>query len=555
MSLTRAPFLAASATIISLGSLAADARAQAPRQSCDTVSSSTTAAQLSGARIKSIDARPSKPSEVGRFGSAAARLHFTTRARTIERDMRLSPGDTVDTIAVGEGMRRLRQNSYVASARIIGVRCEGDSTVALTILTQDRWTLLPTIGAQSNSSYGGVEERNLFGTGRAGSILLASRQGKLGGAIGLTDPYFLGLPVYLRFRGARYSDGDEARIRLRNAEESVLDEWHPQLILATYRADNTKTQQFGGYPVLVEQAFQRSGAFLLVGRRIGEATTSATSILFGADFERAFLNVPDNALTVGPKLVERRYHGLTVGLGRKAVAFDTVSWIGSRQLLIDVPLGFEMEGLLGGGREDVAQTPAAFGSIWAGRMWIPGPRQLASVDFWSSGYRIAGQFDAASTRTLLSYYARRGTTLITIHGAVEKLVNPDPDVRALSMYDPTIALIPETYRLSENAAAAEIEASRHLLPLLRSLGVDGAVFAATSLRRSSPLSQSDHFDVTAIGTGLRLVPTTQGSGWLRLDLLYPVVRSEHGRHGPTFAISVAPWLQANRQRDDPRIRQ
>lgn len=527
-----------------------------PVRVCDTTVTRTTAGNLSGARIRSLVIRTEGPPAIPGVGRIASHLHATTRVATVRRDLRFTERDTVDTVQVGESMRRLRQRSYLRDAVLTGVRCGGDS-VDVYLTTRDRWSLSASVSVQSNTSYGGLDERNLFGTGREGSVLIASRQGKLGGALGYTDPYLLNLPVYLKVRGARFVDGSDIRGRLRNAEQSVADRWRSQLVFARYRQDSRKVEQFGGEPVLVQQAFRRDGVFLLVGRRVGDATRTATSILFGADFERASLNAPDRALVVGPRLVQRRYHGPTVGLGRRAVAFDTVGWLSQRQLLVDVPLGVELEGLIGVGHEDVSGGTASFGSAWIGRMWIPSYQSLVSVDFWTSGYLIANRrnFDAASSRALVSYYARRGSSLLTLHGAAEKLVNPDPDVRALETFDPTISLIPTPYRLSENAVAAQAEEAWPLHLPIRAVGLDGAVFIATSLRTASALSQRDHFGVTAVGAGLRLLPGGSGSGALRLDLLYPVFRSAGARRGPVVAVSVAPWLQSNRQREDPRLRQ
>lgn len=528
-------------------------------RSCDTTITRTTAGNLSGARIRSLDIQTNGPKAlpgVGRFAShLASHLHATTHSGTVRRDLQFAVHDTVDTTAVGESMRRLRHRSYIRDVVLRGVRCGTDS-VDLQVTTYDRWSLSASVGVQSNASYGGLDERNLLGTGREGSVSIASRQGKIGGAVGYTDPFLLNLPVYLKMRAARFVDGSDIRGRVRNADQSVTDRWRSQLVFARYRQDSRKIEQFGGDPVLVEQAFKRDAAFLLFGRRIGEATHTATSILFGADFERASLNAPDNALVVGPRLVERRYHGPTVGLGRQAVAFDTVGWLAERQLLVDIPLGLEMEGLIGAGREDVSRRGAAFGSAWLGKMWIPSRERLVSIDLWTSGYLIGSHhnFDAASSRGLFSYYARSGNTLYSLHGAAEKLVNPDPDVRALETFDPTISLIPTPYRLSENAFAVQLEQARHLRSVIRSIGLDGAVFVATSIRTASALSQHDHFGVTALGAGLRVVPGGAGSGSLRLDILYPVLKSPGTRNGPVLAVSVTPWLQSNRQREDPRLR-
>lgn len=543
------------ATAASLG--AQQVAEQSPLQHCDTITSRTSAAVLSGMPVLSVTAITSPPSIIpGVAGRMAARLHSTTRPGTVLRDLPVVPGDTVDTVIVGEAMRRLRQRGYLSNVELRGVTCAERSGVDLTLLSTDRWSLNPNFSAQGGSSYGGVEERNLLGTGRVGSLSVATREGRLGGSLGYTDDYLLSLPVYLRTRIAEYGDGDEVRARLRNTTQSIQDRWSYQLVLSRYRRDTDTEESFAGDEVLIAQAFRREGAFPLVGRRIGDVGTSVNSLLMGLDFERASLNAPDNALTVGPKLVERRYHGPAIGFARRSAVFDTVSWLGERQVLVDVPLGVEMEGLVSAGREDVSREPAAYGSVWIGKMWIPAPRHLASVDFWSSGYHIENQlnFAAASTRVLASYYARDGVTLYSAHLGAEKLVNPDPDVRALQTYDPTLPVTPDVYRLSENAMEAEFERAEHVRSPMSAFNIDAAVFTAGSYRTASALSQRDHFGVAVVGAGLRLLPASQGSGALRIDLLYPAFRSPGTRNGITFAVSVAPWLQANRQREDPRLR-
>ena len=546
------------ATLVAMPAALASAQNQAvPAPSCDTTVSRANAGALSGMHVVSVRAVTLPPSAVpGRAGQLVSHLHRTTLESTILRDFPIAAGDTVDTLVVGEAMRRLRQRAYIGAPLLTGVRCGSSRNVALIVTTTDNWSLNPSFSAQSSSSYAGIEERNLFGTGRVGSLSLAAREGRVGGALGYTDPFLLNLPIYFRLRLAEYGDGDEIRARLRNSEQSVNDVWRYSVAISRYRRDTHKEQAFGGTTVLISQAFHREGAFVLVGRRIGEVGEHANSILFGFDFERAFLNAPDNSPTVGPKLVERRYHGPTAGIARRAAAFDTVSWLTERHVIIDVPRGAEAEGLLSIGREDVSRYAAAFGSIWLGRMWIPGQQQLGSFDFWASGYRIGSRnnFDAASSRALFSYYARHGSALYSVHLAGEKLVNPDPDVRALATYDPTLPLVPTVYRLSENAVSAEFERATHIPSPTRAVNLDAALFTASSYRYASAVSQNDHYTVVALGAGLRVLTGSQGSGALRLDALYPVFRSPGGSHGITLALSIAPWLQANRQREDPRNR-
>src|SRR6478672_6093462 len=98
------------------------------------------------------------------------------------------------------------------------------------------------------------------------------------------------------------------------------------------------------------QSFHRQTGLALIGKKIGATPLHVDQFLFGADGERATLNAPDRAPVVGPHLVKRDYAGLKIGLARQAAAFDTLTWLIEKQILIDIPIGFEWEGLAGAGR-------------------------------------------------------------------------------------------------------------------------------------------------------------------------------------------------------------
>jgi hypothetical protein len=38
-------------------------------------------------------------------------------------------------------------------------------------------------------------------------------------------------------------------------------------------------------------------------------------------------------------------------------------------------------------------------------------------------------------------------------------------------------------------------------------------------------------------------------------VMYPAVRSKDALRKPVFALSLSPWLEASRHREDPRLRQ
>ncbi len=506
---------------------------------------------MTGRRIDSVGIETKAPPPLPGLAGIAGKVHVTTRKFVIRRDLLFSSGDTVDTTRVAESIRRLRHRPYLAHAVIEGHSCGAGQPVTLIVRTEDRWTTKPNLTVQSTSSFIGIQEDDLFGTGRSGSLSFALREGRAGIAAGYEDFWFFGQSLSAKLRGALYADGNYFRGRFRNQEQSVYDKWRSQLIVSQYMRDSRDT------PDKLFQSFERRTALAFVGRRISATPMHVDDILFGAEAERAELNAPDRAMLVGPHLAKRRYAGGKIGLARRAAAFDTLTWLIEKQILIDVPRGSEWEVFAGAGHDAVTKEPGLFLNGWAGHMWSPDERTLSQIDLWGSGYRIAhrGNWDDASVRGAFSSYRRTLNGVFSGYLLAEKLVNPDPDVRALSNLDITSYAIKRAYRFAEEAYAGGVQQSVHIHDLSKSVALDGAFFTAASLRRKSPFSQSDHVTVAVIGAGLRLVPTTPGSGALRLDVMYPVAGSRGAENHAVIALSLSPWLEASRHREDPRLRQ
>jgi hypothetical protein len=506
---------------------------------------------MSGRRINSISIITSPPPSLPGFGRRLDWVHVTTRPAVIRRDLLFAEDNSVDTGRVAESIRRLRHRPYLSDAAIEGYSCGDSSAVDLAVRTRDRWTTKPSLTVQGTSSLAGIAEDDLFGTGNSGSLSFARREGRTGASVGYESPWFLGQSLSTKMRGALYPDGNEYRARFRNQEHSVYDPWHAELLVSGYvrETKNTPDGQF--------QSFKRHTGLAVFGWRIAATPAHADNFLIGADAEHAALNAPDRALVVGPHLVEREYYGLKIGLQRRAAAFDTLTWLVEKQILVDVPVGFEWDALAGFGHERITRGPAIFLNGWTGRMWERGLETLSQLDLWGSGYRAARRqnWDDASVRGAFSTYDNTPAGVRSLHLVAEKLVNPDPDVRALSNLDISAYAVQDAYRLAEEAYAAELGQSVHLRNLTKSFALDGGFFTAGSLRRKSPFSQSDHVTVVTVGTGLRLVPTIPGSGTVRFDVLVPVIHSKGAFRHPVFAVSLSPWLEASRHREDPRLHQ
>ena len=530
--------------------LAVTVSATLPAQKCDTVISRTGLSRLSTREINSISIVTSPPAPLPGLASRLSGVHVTTRTGVVQRDLLFAPGDKVDTARIAESLRRLRHRQYLADAQIEGLACP-DKAVDLVIQTRDRWTTKPSLSVQSTSSFVGIQEDDLFGSGNSGSLSFALREGKPGAAAGYESYWFLGTSLAAKFRGAVYPDGNDFRARFRNQQHSVFDEWRRELILSQYIRDSKET------PDKDFQSFHRQTALALVGKKIGKTPLHVDQFLFGADAERATLSAPDRAPVVGPHLVKRDYAGLKVGFARQAAAFDTLTWLIEKQILIDVPIGFEWEGLAGAGVERASGRAATFLNGWTGKMWPHGTQSLSQLDLWGSGYHVAGRhnWEDASMRGAVSNYSRTMPGVLSTHFVAEKLVNPDPDLRVLSNLDVSSYAVKLIYRFAEEAYAGSVQQTVHLGDLTHSFALDGAFFTAGSLRRKSPLSQSDHVTVVVIGAGLRIIPTLPGSGAVRLDVMYPVVHSKGAERRLVFALSLSPWLEASRHREDPRLRQ
>ena len=97
------------------------------------------------------------------------KLHIVTRPNTIRRQLLFVEGQGYDPRLVEETERILRENKYLYDASIRPVM-NADGELEIDVRTRDVWTLTPEItysrGGGENKTRLGIEEANLFGTGR-----------------------------------------------------------------------------------------------------------------------------------------------------------------------------------------------------------------------------------------------------------------------------------------------------------------------------------------------------------------------------------------------------
>lgn len=526
-----------------LGALAA-LPGLAGAQSCLQTSSRTALAEFAGRPIRTLRIVTQDPYAFPGPARVLSVIHVRTQERTIERQLLFAAGDRVDTLRVAESLRRLRDQRYLLDVELQARACEGRDSIDLTLSTRDDWSTKAQLNVKSSTSaLVGVEERNLFGTGRQASMRLETADSRLGIVSSLVDPWVFGSKFEARLRFAQFRNGNEYSLGLQNHERSLFDLWGTELALSR------STRAGVSEP---DEMFRRQAARLLVRRRVYASERHVFSLLGGVEAERADLFAAANSFVLGPMAMRRSFAALDVGSALRSASYDTLTWMLPGGRIVDVPRGIEAEAIVGVGPDFLANTGVMHVDLWAGRTWRPGRRTLLLGDLWGSGYVGDERIDAATMRFGLNAFRAAPHGLWKGQLGVERLFNPDPDLRGMASVDPTISMIPDDSRLAQTGAFASLERSMHLFRLTGSWVLDGAAFGAASVRWDAVASQHEILHVGMLGAGLRLAPTKTGRGTFRLDYGYPVTGSPSLDRRPRVALSIVPWFGDLRQRDGRR---
>ena len=532
---------------------AAIAGAQETR--CDTLQSEVTLGALSGQTIDSVIVATAAPN-VGRLGRTVARLHVRTRESVVRRELLFAAGDTVDTLAIAESLRRLRALAFLAHAEIDARRCSStvSQTLALTVLTRDSWTTRPDLKTGSGSRIG-LTERNLLGTGRAVSLDLVPHHGSIGGGVTVFDGFGFGSGISTRAQYQRYTDGSMGGLLFSRRQATLSDAWRASV-------DISDQQHEPRAPL--SDNFERTSAELIAGVRVTpKRSPSAVYLLGGVATEHGSLIAAPNADILGPTRIDRHFTGPELGAAIVATRYDTLTWLFDNGSVVDVPRTVEGEAVVGIGSGRVsAWEPSAPVDVahsnfmthydaWLGEEWLPTRRSRVVSDVWLAGYSRAGAWSSSHLRAALTAEHAASNGVWRMTAASEQLNDPDPDVRALAIYDRALGFVPQRARLAESALALSVERTRHLHSVGGSLELDGSLFGALSKRWDPSPGSSTQEDVSVglLGAGLALSPRRAGRATLRLDYGVPVVATAGVRRAPRLNITVMPWLEYGRHRD------
>jgi hypothetical protein len=526
--------------------VAPSARADA----CVVVESRATLAALSGSRISSVTIVSEKPDLPG-LTRVAAPLHPSSRIETIRRQLLFAPGDTVDTLLVGETMRRLRRTRLFSDAVLVAQRCEGTGSTSLLVRTRDSWTLRPTARLRTPSSLSiGVEERNLFGTGRTVAVTSEMSSRGTGAGVTFVDPWLLGRDVAGSFRIAKLGGTHTFRASLRNHEYSVFDSW---------RAEANVARLSYGDTVSTERALHTIAAMFLVGRRIGAPSpTGVTMLLTGVELDSAAAISASRRLRLDapadmPHV--RSFLGVDLGILRRTAAYDTASWIVPGRGFLDVPIGWETESVVAGGYERDARTPAVKVDAWLGRVLVPRRGRIITLDGWLSGYAGRGVDANQIVRLSAGWYQEAARGMWSARLTAERLLEVDPDRRGLSLLpltDYTAPVVRPYAVRGGRIVAGSMERSVHVAQVAAASVLDAGAFVAGSYRWQVDSVPGGQLRAGVVGTRFRLLSANGAVSSVRVDVGYPVMLSGALERRPFAVLTIGTIFDVIRQRDGRR---
>lgn len=155
-------------------------------------------------------------------------IHARSQQETVAEQLTLEPGERVVARRIYEAERQLRRLEFVKDARIDSQRC-GNGSVDIVVRSRDAWTLklwagIGTAGGESTQQFG-VQELNLFGTGKALSYSYDEQVDRSSEAVGYHDPALLGTKLVFDYEYSSFSDGRGNRFQLEQPFRTLDQSW------------------------------------------------------------------------------------------------------------------------------------------------------------------------------------------------------------------------------------------------------------------------------------------------------------------------------------------
>jgi hypothetical protein len=525
-------------------------------------------------RIDSISVTTEDIAAPGGILGLLRHAHVTTRSHTVRTLFGISTGVGLDTADVREGLRRLRALNLFNDIELSVASC-APAGVHLHLRTTDRWTEIvqPRYAAGPGLSLT-VTERSLMGTGIAVNAGVLADEGRLAPSGSIRDPMLFNAGATGTVFATKYSDGAVLGASLAPTPWALAPDWllwtrmssshravprDTTLVLtpkdsAALAADTLGSSLDSTYtPVREGYRLVRSTANALVGRRVASVARNRFYLLLGFERVRADLHVAPERLTMGAQDVQRFLSGPSAGIALRTTEHTDIGWLVSPDRPLQIPRGFEFDIVLSRGHAPGSGLPLTHLDSWAGLTLAPSALGLLTLDVWSGEYRSNGVVSNGLTRANMQWIRPSPYGRWLLLFGCEDIQNPDPDIHALTTFDPIRQVVSPRGNLAESARTLLVEHDWRLPVAMWRHPVAIAAFGAMSRRRGTLTESADdplRLQAVVLGVGARLWPASPTEGPVVLNIGYPVQRSAVGGRGAFVTLQVTPGLGAGRGRQE-----
>ena len=484
----------------------------------------------------------------GFIGGVVRALHFTTRLSVPLNNLTFASGQPMDSLEIQESMRRLRRSGVYNDVFLAGTHC-GDGTTDITITTHDSWSLRGDVRYGRVTSRVSVSEMNVGGSGRSITAVAENVDDRAAVTLTYSDPYLLGSPLRGGLSLRNYGDGRSWGWNIRSRDFSPRDLWRMAFTSSQLMRQQLDVTQ----PVAL--LIERRLDVLSFQRRIQQDENGVTAVVFGVEHEKSDLDVVQRNARLGRPTVAREFTAPLVGFARRSMQVGASNWLVPGQQSAEVPRGFDGEFVVGVGRELFVGGPITHFDSWGGYTAQPDASTILTGDLWLSGYVENDSIADGVARIAAAAYRRAPRGSWALRVAAERVLNPDPDVFALSTVDPTLrALIPGS-RLAESAFNVTLERSITAYTKDRRWAVDAVPFVQYTERHRNVASNdtlTTNPEALLLGIGIRRVWGQPSQAPLRFDIAKTVWMRGGVSNRWLFTISTQPWFNISRRRQGGR---
>jgi hypothetical protein len=473
---------------------------------------------------------PSNPAENKPLYRWANKVHVRTHPSVIDSALLFRVGDRYEARVLDESARTLRARGYLADVKIApGSYDSLANTVAVEVRVRDAWTLAPELkfshrGGQSEWAVG-VDDRNLFGTGKQVQIIEKSSFDRDETLLAYGDPNILGSHVRLN---AVYSDASDGYRHVLAAERpfySLDTRWMlGGSIVEEQRVDpiydrGEQIDEFGHdvESLTVQGGWSRGFADGRVTRWLLGATTSQDVFYPTPDTPNPML-LPENRKLVYPwigwQLLVDDYRELSElnDIGR------TEDFSLGTNLFVSV--GFADESY--GADRDATLLRATFQKGWE----PGGPGRLLTLNASASTRDEQRGLQNSIVEAAAHYYLRNSDSRVfAVTAAFTAANNLDGESQVLLGGDNGLRGYPLRYQAGERRSLLSVE-ERFFTELYpwRLFRVGYAAFLDVGrVAGTDPRAQPSLGTLYDVGFGLRLSsPRASGKSVVHIDLAFPL---------------------------------